>query len=179
MSVFSGYAVKAKTPEQPKAKIKNLAGKISGDGLIHDLFGQELEREQRKLQKNRTQLKYLEDNLRKSIVTGMVEDEQCIRSGISILRTVNYVYDWADEQLKDLAEKKIRLSHLDDLVRVRYLNSIYSNSYLAIEECRLQKSRSRIADREMSKDVSDAKVEKLKEGIAVPEHYPATIAPFR
>jgi hypothetical protein len=158
---------------------KGLAKKIAKDDVLRDLFYVHLDRERRKVEKNRMLLKYLEKDLVSIIDSGMIEDETCVREGISVLRTVNYVYDWVFKQLTVMEDKEMRLAILDDLQRVRYLNKLFSNTYLNIEECRLRSGKRKIENKELIKDIMEAKVDRIKDRLSIEEEFKASMSPFR
>jgi hypothetical protein len=161
-------------------RTKDLARKVEGDGLIHDLFDEQLTREGRHVEKNRMIIKKLEGELLDSVQTGKMEDEICIRRDIGALRTIDYVYDWVLDQIKDMDGKKLRLVMLNDLERIRYLNNRFSMLNTEIDECKLKKHGRNIEAREMFKDTVNSRVELLDEkNVRIPEDYKSTRVPFK
>jgi hypothetical protein len=158
---------------------KDLAKKVIDDDLFWDLFVLQLEREQRKIQKNSMLLNYIEEQLLLCINTGRVDEEKCIREGISQLRTIKYVYQWADIQLKNMKDKSIRYSIFNDLERIRYLNKMFSDTYLSIEECRIKSTRDQDFKTELLKDINENRIEAVKKEITIKEENKAAIVPFR
>ena len=161
------------TPEQYE-NLKN-------DKVFLNILSQEVGREEDKILRNKAVLKNTENDLDLTIKHGLVEKESCIRQGVSSLRTIDYVYNWVLEQVKGIKYDDVKLSTIQILDRMRYLNKMFTDNTLSIEECKFKiTARNKDFKNEMINDRSaENKKEAIKVDVAIPEDYPAARVPFR
>ncbi|MCX6111806.1 MAG: hypothetical protein NTY22_00745 [Proteobacteria bacterium] len=153
---------------------------LKNDRAFLDILSQEIVREENKILKNKAVLKNTEDDLGVTVKHGLTEKELCIRQDVSVLRTVDYVYNMVLEQVKDVKYNEVKLNTIQILDRMRYLNKIFADKTLRIEECKFRISaKNKDFKNEMISNRIDTKIDVIKADIEIPEDYPAARAPFR
>jgi len=154
---------------------------LKSDKVFLNIISQEITREEDKILRNKAVLKNTENELGLTRRHGLVEKENCIRQGVSALRMIDYVYNWILEQVKNTKYDDIKLSTIQKLDRMRYLNKMFTDNTLKIEECKFKISvRNKDFKNEMINDrTADVKKDPIRVDIAIPEDYPAARAPFR
>jgi len=157
---------------------QGLAKKINDDSLFYDLFQIKIDNSLLKIDQNIAHLKILEANLNHSISSGKRDQEACIRKGLSQLRTINYVYPWLVDQVEDIKGKKLRYYMFEVLNRANFLNKSYIDISIDIDQCVLNIIEDQKTDRELVKDIADAKINVLTKDLKLKE-YKASKIPFR
>ena len=154
---------------------------LKDDRIFLDILSQEMGREEGKVLRNKAVLKNTESDLEMTIKHGLIEKESCIRQGVSALRTIDYAYNWVLQQIKSVKYEEVKLSTIQVLDRMRYLNKMFADKTLKIEECKFKISaKNKDFKNEMINDsTTDTKKDAIKVDIAIPEDYPGTRSPFR
>ncbi|MFH1222849.1 MAG: hypothetical protein V1647_00725 [Pseudomonadota bacterium] len=149
------------------------------DAPIKNIVSEQLKNEQEVILKNKIWLSHLETELKKYIKDGMVEKENCVRQNIATLRTIDYSYNWVLEGLKGLNTSEVRMNLIESLDRVKYLNKLFSDRTLKIEECNLKYTKNVVEPgNEMIKYNVGYKKD-ITRDLAIPEEYQGARAPFR
>lgn len=157
---------------------QGLAKKINEDSLFYDLFQIKIDNSLLKIDQNIAHLKGLEANLTHSINSGKRDQEACIRKGLSQLRTINYVYPWLVDQLENIKGEKLRYYMFEVINRSNFLNKSYTDISIDIDQCVLNIIEDQKTDRELVKDIADAKINVLTKDLKLKE-YKASKNPFR
>ena len=153
---------------------------LKNDKAFLDLLSQEMGREQNKVIRNKMVLKNTEKELDMIVKHGLVEKEFCIRQEISALRTIDYVYNWMLEQVRDVNYNEVKLNAIRVLDRMRHLNKMFADRTLKIEECKLKLSaKSNDMKNEIISDRYNTKVDVTNSELEIPYDYPAARNPFR
>ncbi len=151
------------------------------DSTMQDLFCEKIEQEKETIEKNKVILDRIKHDLDKKVKNGMLEQELCIRKGISALKTIDYAYNSMLVNLSLTDCSKLRIQSFNELQRIRNVNGLFSNVNMRIEECLLRNSvsaKNNMAN-EMIKDEIVGKKEIIKGNIKIPQDYPAARSPFR
>jgi len=174
LSFYSVSDIKADDVKESVVK------KVQSDSIIVNVLSEQISREEDRVIRNRALLAYLEGKLKKYVKDGIIEKEDCIRQNISALRTIDYAYTWALEQLKDADVKEVRMKLIETLDRAKYLNKMFADRTLKIEECNLKYAKNSLAPgNEMIKYVVSYRKEPIKNELIIPEEYQAARSPFR
>jgi len=157
---------------------QGLARKINQDSLFYDLFQLRIDNALLKIDQNVAHLKGLEANLNHSVASGKRDQEACIRKGLSQLRTINYVYPWLVDQLENIKGERLRYYMFEVLNRATFLSKSYIDISINIDQCILNIIEDQKTDRELVKDIADAKINVLTKDLKIKE-YKASKRPFR
>lgn len=157
---------------------KGLAKKIQDDELFFDLFQLKIETTLMKVDQNMNHLRKIEKDLDHSINSGRRDEEGCIRKGLSQLRTINYVYPWLRDQLNRIKGEHIRYVMFDILNRSDFLNKTFIDTSIKIDQCVLNIVEDQRTDRELVKDIIDAKINVLDKDLVIKDYEGAKV-PFR
>ena len=154
---------------------------VKNDKVFLNILFQEVGREEDKILRNKAVLKNMESDLDLTIKNGLVEKELCIRQGVSALRSIDYVYNWVLEQIKAIKYDDVKLSTIQTLDRMRYLNKMFTDNTLKIEECKFKiTAKNKDLKNEMINDrPSETKKDAIRVDVTIPEDYPAARVPFR
>ena len=151
------------------------------DSTMQDLFCEKIDQEKETIEKNKVILGRIKSDLDKKVKNGMLEQELCIRKGISALKTIDYAYNSMLLNLSSTDCSKLRLQSFNELQRTRNVNGLFANVNMKIEECLLRNSvsgKNNMAN-EIIKDEVVGKKEIIKNNINIPQDYPAARSPFR
>lgn len=157
-----------------------LVEKIKNDKVMKALIAVQIKDEEDMVISNRAWLKHLEEELKMFVKNGIVEEEDCIRQNISALRAIDHSYNWVLDQLKDIDTNEIRLGLIEKLDRVEYLNKMFADRALRIEECNLKYAKNDAGSgNEIIKYSVGHKKEPVRRELLIPEEYKAARSPFR
>lgn len=157
------------------------ADEASFDKTIRGLFCEQMMKEKLTIEKNKVILKRIEGDLEEKVRNGMLEQELCIRNGISALKTVDYSYNSIIWNITAHGCSEFRLRTFDELKRIQDVKRLFFNVNMKIEECLLKYavSAKKELGNEIIKDEVIKKQELIKTDISVPEAFPAARSPFR
>lgn len=148
---------------------------------LKELFCEKVSQEKRVIEKNRIILSRIEKDLDQKTKNGMLEQEMCIRNGISALKTVDYAYSSIMARIDMVDCNDLRMKSLNELQRVRDVNKLFADVNMKIEECLLKQSitAKNSFNNEMIKDEVVVRKEAVKLDTGIPIDYPAARSPFR
>jgi len=148
---------------------------------MKDMLCEKFDKEKAVVEKNRIILSRVEKDLDQKARNGMVEQEMCIRSEISALKTIDYAYNSILAKFDSIDCRDFRIKVFDELNRMREVNTLFSNINMRIEECLLKQSIlvKNNLENEIIKDEVVGRKERIKIGAEIPEDYPAARSPFR
>ena len=153
---------------------------IKNNDAVKDLLFEQVQKETETIKKNRILLHNREIALSDAIESGIVDREKCIRQSISALRTINHVYSWMLNQVETMNYEETRLSTIESVDRIKYINRLFMDINYRIDDCYLKNIKVTIAgSNEITKYAVDNRSDVIKQGLSVPEEFQAARSPFR
>lgn len=153
---------------------------IKDNDAVKDLLLEQVQKEEEIIKKNRVLLHNREVALNNAIERGIVDKEKCIRQSISALRTINHVYNWMLNQIETMNYDEVRLSTIESVDRVKYINKLFMDINYRIDDCYLKNVKVTIAgSNEMTKYAVDNRSDIIRQSLSVPEEFQAARSPFR
>ena len=166
----------AQNAQQPDPNVEY----VRDNDVVRELIIEQIQKEEEKILKNRVLLHNLEISLNNAIERGMVEKEKCIRQSITSLRTINYVYNWVLNQIEKMDYSNVRLSSVESMDRIKYLNKLFMDVNYKIDDCYLKNIKTGlVGTNEMTKYAVDRRSDIIKQDLVVKEEYKAARCPFR
>ncbi len=148
---------------------------------MKNMLCEKFDKEKITIEKNRLVLSRMEKDLDQKAKNGMLEQEMCIRRGISALKTIDYAYNSILSKFDSVDCNDFRIKLFNELKRIRDVNTLFSNVNMNIEECLLKQTvlAKNNLENEMIKDEVVGRKELIKTGAEIPQDYPAARSPFR
>ena len=153
---------------------------VRNNDAVKDLLFEQVQKEQETIKKNRVLLHNREIALSNAADSGIVDREKCIRQGISALRTINHVYNWMQNQIDTMNYSEIRLSSIESVDRMKYINKLFMDINYRIDDCYLKNVKVSLAgSNEMAKYATDNRSDIIRQSLSVPEEFQAARSPYR
>ena len=153
---------------------------VKNNDAVRDLLFEQVQKEEEIIKKNRVLLHNREIALSNAMESGIIDRERCIRQSISALRTINHVYNWMLNQIETMNYEDTRLSTIESVDRLKYINKLFMNINYRIDDCYLNNVKVTIAgSNEMTKYAVDNRSDVIRQSLSVPEEFQAARSPFR